>query len=147
MFFAKRLLIASLLITENDFLWVNVAALNFIALGSNIFHLWYMPLDSRKANLLEVFNDCTLLMLTYLLWCFTDIVGEPETREQLGYVFISVSLGNIAVHILMMLCETGFRVKLSYKKCMNKRKAKSCINSNKPQDAQVREATSANSAG
>ena len=112
LFFAKRLLIASLLITENDFLWVNVAALNFIALGSNVFHLWYMPLESRKANVLEVFNDCTLLMLTYLLWCFTDIVEEPETREQLGYVFISVSLGNIAVHLIMMLCETGFRVKL-----------------------------------
>ena len=68
-----------------------------------------MPMESRVANLFEFFNDCTLLLLTYHLWCFTDIVGEPETRYQLGYIFIGVSLGNICVHFVAMVIVTFTR--------------------------------------
>ena len=123
-FFAKRLIIASILVTGNKFLWIQVALLNFTALASIGITLWYMPLESFQANVFEVFNDCTLLSLTYLLWCFTDIVGEPETRHELGYVFIAVSLGNIAVHMIFLIYESIYRAKLSCKRCTNKRRAK-----------------------
>ena len=82
-----------------------------------------MPMESRQENLFEVFNDCTLLLLTYHLWCFTDIVGEPETRYELGYVFIGASLGNISVHFVLMLLETFIRTKLACKKYLNRKKA------------------------
>ena len=97
----------------HEYLWVQVALLNFTALTTAIFTLWYMPMESRVANLFEIFNDCTLLLLTYHLWCFTDIVGEPETRYELGYVFIGVSLGNISVHLVFMLLAIIIRAKLS----------------------------------
>ena len=81
LFFAKRLLFASLLVGESEFLWVQIALLNFSTLASLMYVLWYMPLESTRANLFEVFNDVTLLLLTYLLWCFTDLIAEPETRN------------------------------------------------------------------
>ena len=87
--------------------------LNFTALASVSITLWFMPLDSLKANILEVYNDCTLLALTYLLWCFTDMVRESETSYELGYYFIAVCLGNIAVHMVIMLGESGKKAKLS----------------------------------
>ena len=98
-----------------EYLWVQVALLNFTALTTASFTLWYMPMESRFANLIECFNDCTLLLLTYHLWCFTDIVGEPETRYELGYVFIGVSMGNVGVHFVFMLLVTLSRAKLALK--------------------------------
>ena len=75
-----------------------------------------MPLESRQANLFEFFNDCTLLVLTYHLWCFTDIVGEAETRYLLGFCFIGASLGNIVVHLSFMIAYTIGQTRLFFKK-------------------------------
>ena len=97
-FFAKRLLLASILIVANDFLWVQLAILNFMALCSLILTLSYNLMESKKANVLEAFNDCTLLVLTYHLWCYTEFVGEVETRYELGYSYIGFFFGNIIVH-------------------------------------------------
>ena len=115
-FFAKRLLFVSILVTLNAYLWVQVALLSFMTTASVIFVLWYMPLESKKANLVEVMNDCTVLLLTYHLWCFTDFVGEPETRHELGFVFIGTSLSNILVHLLLMLSQTVYHLKLRCKR-------------------------------
>ena len=81
-----------------------------------MFILWYMPLESRQANLYEVINDCTLLLLTYHLWLFTDVVGEPETRHLLGFAFMAVCLGNVGIHLVTMIVTTGITVKLSCRK-------------------------------
>ena len=114
-FFLKRLAFVLVLVLAREYLWVQVALLNFTALTTATFTLWYMPMQSKMANLFEFFNDCTLLLLTYHLWCFTDIVGEPETRYELGYVFTGVSLGNVSVHLVTMLLETFIRAKLALK--------------------------------
>ena len=103
---------------------MQVALLNFSALTTIIFTLWFMPLVTRHANIIEAFNDCTILVLTYHLWCFTDMVRDPEVRHLLGFAFITTSLGNVAVHLILMLHESGIRAKLYYKRCTNRRKAK-----------------------
>ena len=104
-FFLKRCIFVILLIAAKDYIWVQVAALNFMALGSLMYTLWLMPFDSMKANLFEVFNDSTLLVLTYHLWCFTDMIQEAETRNELGFIFIAVSLSNIALHLVALIIE------------------------------------------
>ena len=106
LYFVKRLLFASLLVGASEYLWVQVALLNFSTLASLMYVLWYMPLESTRANLFEVFNDVTLLLLTYLLWCFTDWIVEPETRHELGFIFIAISLGNVALHLFTMVLES-----------------------------------------
>ena len=115
-FFAKRLVFVSFLVVANAYLWVQVATLNFLALTSIIYMLWYKPMETLQANLIEVFNDYTLLVMTYFLWCFTDIIGEPETRYELGYVFISIILGNVALHLILMITSILMDLKLKYKR-------------------------------
>ena len=122
-YFAKRLIFVSILVLASEYLWVQVAALNFTTLATVSFTLWYMPLDSRQANLFDFFNDCTLLVLTYHLWCFTDIVGEAETRYLLGFSFIGASLGNVAVHISFMVAFTIGQIMLYFKKRKYRRNA------------------------
>ena len=115
-YFAKRLIFVSILVLASEYLWVQVAALNFTTLATVSFTLWYMPLDSRQANLFDFFNDCTLLLLTYPLWCFTDIVWEAETRYLLGFYFIGACLGNVVVHLSFMIAYTFGQIKLFFKK-------------------------------
>ena len=102
LFFAKRLLFVSLAVTANNHLWVQLHLLNIITVCSIMFMLNF-PLDSLKANLLEIFNDVTLLFLIYLLWSFTDMIVEPESRHELGFFFIGVALFNISVQLVLML--------------------------------------------
>ena len=115
-FFTKRLLFVSILIFANSYLWVQVSLLNAMAIATIIFTLWFMPLDSKGANYIEVLNEVTLLLLTYHLWCFTDFVGEPETRNYLGFAFIATTQSNILVHLILMIIETVHHLKLRCKR-------------------------------
>ena len=124
LFFTKRLVFISFLIVANDYLWFQIATLNFLALLSIIYMLWFKPMESLQANLIEVFNDYTLLVLTYFLWCFTDIVGEAETRYELGYIFIAVVLGNVACHLLLMVKSSLIDFKIRCQRCRARKKAK-----------------------
>ena len=87
-----------------------------------MYVLWYMPLESTRANLFEVFNDVTLLLLTYLLWCFTDLIAEPETRNELGFVFIAIALGNVALHLITMVLESLCGIKEKCKQRIARKK-------------------------
>ena len=53
--------------------------------------------------MIQVFNDCTLLLLTYTLWGFMDAIDDPELAYEIGFVFIAIDLANIAVHFYLML--------------------------------------------
>ena len=103
-FFMKRLILIAILIFASDCIWVQIALLNSMALATIIFTLWYMPWESRRDNYLEAFNEFTVLLLTYHLWSFANIVREPETIYDIGYVFIGVTLGNMFVHFVLMVC-------------------------------------------
>ena len=102
-FFMKRLILVAILIFANEFIWLQIALLNFMALASLIYTVWFMPFDSKQSNLVEASNECTVILITYLLWSFAHVVREPETLNGLGYVFIAIIFGNIFLHLVLML--------------------------------------------
>ena len=102
-FFVKRLILIAILIFASHCIWVQIALLNSMALATIIFTLWYMPWESRQDNYLEAFNEATILLLTYHLWSFANIVREPETLYDIGYVFVGATLANILVHLVLMV--------------------------------------------
>ena len=75
-----------------------------------------MPLDGRRANLFLVFDDVSLLTLTYLLWSFTDLFYDPLLVNKIGFVFSAINLGNIAVHLLFMAYDTFRKIKMRYRR-------------------------------
>ena len=143
-FFTKRLLIACTIISAKDYLWVQITSLHLMNLISAIYTLQCSPLATKKSHAFEVFNDCTLLVLTYCLLCFTDFIPEEDTRHKLGYVFITVSLGNIALHLVFILLETFLLAKLRCKRRINLMRAGSKVHrdrsANKKEDKQKRAA-------
>ena len=62
--------------------------------------------------------------MTYFLWCFTDIIGEPEPRYELGFVFISIALCNVAVHLISMIIDTIINIRLKCKRHKSLKDAK-----------------------
>jgi hypothetical protein len=61
-------------------------------------------------------NECTAIALTYGLLCFTDFVPSEETRSEIGYYYILVTCTNILVHLIVLMIENVYRIKLVCKK-------------------------------
>ena len=61
------------------------------------------PYEDRFSQRLEVFNECTILCLSYMLIAFTDLVHDVDNRYVMGYVYMGISLSNIAVHSVLLM--------------------------------------------
>jgi len=88
-----------------------------------IFLLTYWPFESFFAVRMAVMDECTILMLSYFLLCFTDFVPEAENRSEIGPFYIGVVLSNVLVHFIFLLLDVGSKSKLRCKRCFNKHKA------------------------
>ena len=51
------------------------------------------------------------MLLIYGLFCFTQFVTEPETRNFNGYAYIAVVACNVFVHLTFLLLDTFRKVK------------------------------------
>jgi len=52
---------------------------------------------------MEIFNECTNILLIYHMMMFTDWVSDPGTRYTIGYVVILVVIGNIVTHFSFLI--------------------------------------------
>ena len=83
------------------------------------------PLADPRSNKIEVFNEITVLSLTYMLVFFTDIVGEAQFRSDLGILYLCIAFSNIAVHIFLLTFESCRSLKRCIqRKCFKKRVVK-----------------------
>ena len=48
-----------------------------------LLHVW--PMETHFATKIELFNECTIVILNYGLMMFTDFVPDPETRFLIGW--------------------------------------------------------------
>ena len=73
------------------------------ATTSVIYLLQLWPLSTPGAVLLEVFNEATIVVLTYHMICFTDFVPDANTRYPVGYSYIAFASASLLIHILIMM--------------------------------------------
>ena len=55
-------------------------------------------------------------MLTYILVCFSDDILAPEDRNELSPIYIGISCGNIALHLITLVVSLTIGIKLAYKR-------------------------------
>ena len=115
-FFGRRVLFAVSAVLLKDCLWAQLAIQIMVSVFMIIYLMWYKPLESPFALRIEVMNECTVIVQTYGLFCFTDFVPAPETRIEIAYVYMGVCLANILVHLTLLLLATGHKLKLMCKK-------------------------------
>lgn len=115
-FIFRRLAFVYSVIFWVDFLWAQIALQIMVSVYAVIYLFYFWPLETPFANLMEVFNECTIVMLSYCLMCFTQWVPEVETRHRIGWVFVGVALTNILVHLTFLTYGSGHHICLFCKK-------------------------------
>ena len=82
-------------------------------MGSACFLLNFTPFEDPLPLDLEIFNEVTTIMLLYHVTCFTEFIPSALTHALIGYSFLALMLGNMAVHLF-------FLSRSSIKGCMYK---------------------------
>ena len=82
-----------------------------------IYLVYWRPLNSHFANMMETFNEVTCVILMYHLQLFSDFVPEAETRSHVGTSFIVVIALNVSVHLYFMLGDSLRSVSIKLKAC------------------------------
>ena len=103
-----------------------------------IYLMLYKPMQSPFTNRMEVFNECTCIVLMYHIMCFSDFVPEASTRSGLGIGFITIIFSNVAVHLFFMIKDNYERVKQKImKKCCYDRWRKNALKLHKKRKEQL----------
>lgn len=63
----------------------------------------FLPFTSKELNVLELFNEITILVVGYHLLTFSPLVPEAEVRYKMGFVCSGVVLLNVAVNLTMLV--------------------------------------------
>ena len=87
-----------------------------------IFLFWNCPFEENFYTRIEVLNEVTTMFLLYTMLCFTDWVGSPEQRYEIGYFFIAFIILNISVHLFFLAKEVLYQVYLRWVKYLIKQK-------------------------
>ena len=105
-FFVRRLLLSLTLVFWMEFFWGQVALQFGLSTMLIIVIHWTRPLDSDFATRMETFNECTNMVVLYMLMLFSDFVDKPETRSQIGLLYIGVIICFALVHMVFIFGDT-----------------------------------------
>ena len=76
MFFLRRIAFVLTVLFMGDFVLGQLAILCYTSLIMCFLVQWFKPLESRFANDIETFNEVTMLVLLYPLFCLTDFMND-----------------------------------------------------------------------
>ncbi len=63
-----------------------------------------------KSGRTKFFNEATILMSCYHMFCFTDFVDDPTMRYKIGLSLICFTSLNLLVNCSVMVVETFFKL-------------------------------------
>jgi hypothetical protein len=76
---------------------------------------------------MEMFNEMSLMVCFTMSYCFTEFVNDAQLRYTLGWGFVGIMFGNIAVNfggiVITMIKVVGIKLKKNYKAYKSKRMA------------------------
>ena len=79
------------------------------------------PLPTPFENKQEMYNNVTILILTYCLLCFTMFISDVETRYNMGYAMILLTVQNIIVSLTIIGIQPFRQMILRAKKAFRMR--------------------------
>ena len=126
-FFYRRLIFISsvILLRENIFTLILIQ-IGLVQGQLAVLHI-LRTFESKSALWKQTQDECTYFLLIYVLMCFTDFVPDPEQRSKLGIAYISIMLGNIGFHLIIVLGQTLKDLCLKLKRCFARRHLYMCL--------------------
>ena len=93
---------------------VQIIIINLINLGSCIYYGGVQPFDTRFRRRIDLFNEFSILLITWHMMCFTDFVLSSDTQWLVGWSMIFCICLNAFVNISIVL---GVGSRLIYLVC------------------------------
>jgi len=75
----------------------------------------YFPMDGKMSNVLEVLNEGFVLLTSYCLFLFTDLITDIEQRYKLGTYYVFTLFVWIIVLMVIIFITMGLDVYKKYK--------------------------------
>ena len=82
------------------------------------------PMTDTVNNAIQVANEAIVLICIWTMLWFTEYVGSPETRYDLGTVFLVFLAIAIGLNVLILFYTILKGVYKAVKQCVVKRRAK-----------------------
>ena len=120
----RRLFIAFSTIFGNKYLIIDIYIDFFSTLYVIKFFFDHSPMSSSLLNGSELFNDCSLLLITYSMFLFTDFIPDVELRYSLGMYFIYIIGIVFAINVSMVFYDMFMAVVKEYRKKKHAKKWK-----------------------
>ena len=103
-FIGRRLILAlSITFVPNTAFQVQLILLSSIA--TFVYSCSVRPFTENSVNFMDMFNETTIMLLSYLTVPFTDYLLEAEFKYKIGWIIIAVFLTNLAINILYILLK------------------------------------------
>lgn len=102
LFFMRRICFVAAIFIFNELPYFQI----LLFMGPNFAVLLCLilvnPLPSKSENRLEIFNNWTLVCMSYVLLFMTEIADTPMVRYNFGYGLISFTVINILVNLIVI---------------------------------------------
>ena len=72
-------------------------------LASACYITLFKPFEEQLINRLEIMNEVITLLLVHLIYLFTPLIESQKLKYELGFAFIGILAGCIAVHLFFLL--------------------------------------------
>ena len=118
--FIRRLFMISILLLQPSFENNQIIMQLHTTLYICIFTGYVRPYKSQLQNTQEFFNEWTVVISSYHLFCFTDWITDYDRRFEIGWSLISVIIVNVLFNfalVLTIVCHNTIRTfKIKYHK-------------------------------
>ena len=104
-FYLRRLLFSICCVYLINYPVFQIQLYMAFSLANLIFIIIAKPFTTKKANYTEIYNEVTILAVSFVLFSFTDFVPNTSTRQVAGYFLIAIVLLNILYHLLTLLAS------------------------------------------
>ena len=65
--------------------------------------IYFRPFTQKDLNIIDIFNESIVLMMTYHFLLFTDYLDDDVLARKVGYSVVGLLTLNISVNTLLLL--------------------------------------------
>lgn len=87
-----------------------------------VLYVVFKPFEGQLRTKLDVFNEFAILICTYCILLYTDIISDQQTKLGIGWAMIVATAFNILVNVILMLKQSLALLIIKCRECWAKKK-------------------------
>ena len=128
LFFCMRRLVFAFVITR--VLDTIVYQIMLLDIGSTLMLAYFvcvLPMEDKLNNMIQIFNELAVLICIWSMFLFTNYVGDPEVRYQMGQKVLYFVALNMIINLVVLLLVLMRKIYKAIYRWQVRRKLKAAI--------------------